>query len=156
MKRKTTGSTLTLSAFALSMVFTLGLLNTSCKENPTTKSEVAKSAVAKSTVAPIGKPAVKKSKVAKVIFIGKKEACDCTRKRVDDSWKALQSAISGKGTVPVERLAVDVDKVEVAGYRKMRAIMVLPAIYLLDKAGALVKLLQGEVTVEQAKKAMGG
>lgn len=93
-------------------------------------------------------------KVAKIVFIGKKNACDCTRKRVYDSFTALQTALDGRTELAIEQLQVDVDQASVAQYQKMRPIMVLPAIYLLAGSGALVDVLQGEVTAEQITGAL--
>lgn len=94
------------------------------------------------------------SKITKIVFVGKQKACDCTRKRVDDSFAALQSALAGRSDITIERLQADSDADRVAPYKEMRAMMVLPAIYLLDSAGALVEMLQGEVTSEQFQKAL--
>ena len=55
----------------------------------------------------------------------------------------------------MERLQEDVDQAKVKRYQKIRAIMVLPAIYLLDRSGKPVEVLQGEVTVEQFRRALG-
>jgi cytochrome c biogenesis protein CcdA len=96
-----------------------------------------------------------KSEVVKVVFIGQKEACECTRKRVDDSLAALEQALKGREDITFEKLNLDVDESAVAPYQEMEAIMVAPAIYLLDDTGALVEVLQGEVTVEQMAMAMG-
>ncbi len=93
-------------------------------------------------------------KVTKIVFVGQKEACDCTRKRVDDSDAALQAALKGLDSIGVERLNLDVDKDKLAPYRAMRAIMVAPAVYLLDDKGALVDMLQGEITTEQFQAAL--
>jgi len=96
-------------------------------------------------------PAVAGSRVAKIVFVGKERACDCTRKRVDDSFAVLQSALAERQDIPVERLRVDIDQAKVAEYQEMRAIMVLPAIYLFDEPGGLVDVLQGEVTDKQVR-----
>lgn len=91
-------------------------------------------------------PAVK---VAKVIFVGKEHACDCTRKTVDAGWAALQTALGTPPKLPVERLQVDTQGDKVEPYRQQKPMMALPAIYLVDAKGAVVELLQGEVTPEQ-------
>ena len=96
------------------------------------------------------------TKVAKIVFIGKKNACDCTRRRVDDSFAVLKTALGGRSDIAVQRLQVDVDPAGVEQYKKMRPVMVLPAIYLLGGSGTLVDVLQGEVAVEQVRKAIDG
>ncbi len=93
--------------------------------------------------------------VAKIVFVGKQDACDCTRKRIDDSLAALQAALGDRDVPPVERLQVDVDQAGTATYNEMRSIMVLPAVYLLDGAGELKEMLQGEVSEEQFRVALG-
>jgi hypothetical protein len=49
-----------------------------------------------------------------------------------------------------------VDDAKVETYQKLGAIMVAPAIYLLDSSGKLIEMLQGEITVEQILIAIGG
>jgi len=109
-----------------------------------------------STAAAPAQPEPKGVKVARIVFVGKKNACECTRKRVDDSFAALQTVLEGRSEIAVQRLQVDVDEAGVKQYRELRPIMVLPAIYLLEASGALIDVLQGEVTVEQLEKATGG
>ena len=79
-----------------------------------------------------------------------------SRKRVDDSLAALQTALEGRPDISTEELQADIDQANVAPYKKMRPIMVLPAIYVLDGSGALVQMLQGEVTTGQITEAVGG
>ena len=116
--------------------------------------EIAASGQTTTVDAPI-KQATASPKVAKIVFVGKKNACDCTRKRVDDSFAAMQKALQGRSDIAVERIQVDVDEEAAAQYQKLRPIMVLPAIYLLENTLALGDLLQGEVAPEQLRKAIG-
>ena len=128
-------------------------LSISCKhESPTpepTAPSVSQAAVEKESN-------TTKSKVAKIVFIGQKEACECTRKRVDGSLAALEEALAGRTDIPVEKLNLDVDEAKVEAYQKLGAIMVAPAVYLLDSSGKLIEMLQGEITVEQILIAIGG
>ena len=96
-------------------------------------------------------PAETKSKVARIVFVGKQNACACTRKTIDASWKALQSALGNKSRYPIEELKIDVDGAKVDGYRSKRAFVALPAIYFLDGAEGVKELLQGEVTETQVR-----
>ena len=96
-------------------------------------------------------PADVKTKVARIMFVGKQNACDCTRKTIDASWKALQAAQGGKSRLPIEELKIDVDRAKVDGYRQKRAFVALPAIYFLDAAEGVRELLQGEVTEAQVR-----
>jgi hypothetical protein len=93
-------------------------------------------------------------KVHRIVLIGKQNACDCTRKRVEHSFAVLQSALEGRSDIAIEQPEVDVDQEAVARYQKLRPIMVLPAISLLDGAESVVDVLQGEVTMEQVLAAM--
>ncbi len=89
------------------------------------------------------------SKVTKIVFVGKKHACDCTRKSVDAGWAALQTALGTPPKLPIERFQVDTQGERVEPYRQQKPIMALPAIYFVDGKGAVTELLQGEVTSEQ-------
>jgi len=109
--------------------------------------------------APVTKTKADKSKkqtvagglVARIVFVGQKEACHCTHDRIDASWEALQ-AVLDKVKIPVERIQWDVDKVAAERYAKLRSPMVLPGIYFLDDNDKLIDLLQGKVTEKQITK----
>jgi hypothetical protein len=88
-------------------------------------------------------------KVARIVFVGKEHACDCTRKTVNDGWAVLQKALGTPAKLPVERLQVDTEAVKVEPYRQQKPMMALPAIYFVDGKNAVLELLQGEVTAEQ-------
>jgi len=87
--------------------------------------------------------------VATVVFIDKKNACQCTQKRVDAAWTVLQGALATRKGVSVERIHLDTEMMRVEPYRRMRPMMALPAMYFLDGSGVLIELLQGEVTSAQ-------
>lgn len=135
-------------AMALFTLLMLVMLGAGCRQ------DVAESGEAASANADDPAPPTAGSKVAKIVFVGKERACDCTRKRVDDSFAALQNGLAERQDIPVERIRVDTDQAKVAQHQKMRAIMVLPAIYLLDGSGGLVDMLQGEVTEKQVRDAI--
>ena len=141
------------SAVALGQIVIWLALATSCKQDVADSKESAAATAASASTAADLKSA--KVAVAKVVFVGRQDACDCTRKRVDDSLAALETALGDRQNIVVERLQEDVDQASVKRYQKMRTIMVLPAIYLLDGSGAPVEMLQGEVTVEQLRRALG-
>ena len=96
-----------------------------------------------------------KGKVARVVFVGQRDACDCTRNRIDASWKAVEQALAGSPDIEVQRLELDVDEAKAAEYDSMRSLMVPPGVYLLDQHGKLIDMLQGELKVEQVKGALG-
>ena len=99
--------------------------------------------------------AAQKTKVTKIVFVGKEHACDCTRTRVDEAWKVLQQALGKPTKLPVQRLRIDTQAENVAPYQKLRPIIALPAMYFLDSKNKVVEVLQGEVTLKQVNGAIG-
>lgn len=93
-------------------------------------------------------------KVGKIVFVGKKNACDCTAKRVKETWEAMQFALKKHGGVKVERIAMDVDKAKVNTLRGKRRFMTLPALYFFNPAGKLVAMLEGELKPDQIAGAL--
>ena len=137
-----------LSAIAAAgLVVSLSALATGCKQ------QVAAAQQATTASEPV-KAAAPQRKIAKVVFVGKQNACDCTRKRVDAGWAALQKALGTPAKVPVERLQIDVDGAKVEPYRKQKAMMALPAIYFVDGEAKVLELIQGEVTDKQITAAL--
>lgn len=88
-------------------------------------------------------------KVAKIAFIDKEQACDCTRKRIESTWTALQAALGTPAKLPVERIHLDTQALQADAYTVLKPLMVPPGVYFLDGRDAVVELLQGEVTAEQ-------
>jgi hypothetical protein len=99
-------------------------------------------------------PGDAKRKVARIVFVGKQNACDCTRKAIEAGRKALQAALGNTSRYRLEELKIDVDREKVDGLRKKRALAGLPAIYFLDAAGDVKELLQGDITEEQIRAAL--
>ena len=89
------------------------------------------------------------SKVARVVFMDKEHACECTRRRVDDTWAALQTALGTPPKPPVERIHIDTQAAQAAPYTSMKPLMVPPGIYFVDQQQHVVELLQGEVKAEE-------
>jgi hypothetical protein len=87
--------------------------------------------------------------VARIVFVGKKNACECTQKAIEASAKILEARLGSAPSIPVERLEIDVDPAGVRKYHEMKPIMALPALYFLDGKGQLVQMLQGEVSDAQ-------
>lgn len=142
---------------AMFVLVVLSVAATAC-ENRT--AEVA-SAAASAAVVASGASAIEAaastnavSKVARVVFVGKEHACDCTRKKVETARAALEKALGTPAKLPVETLQLDTQEEKVEPYRKMRPIMALPAIYFLDAKDDLVEMLQGEITDGQVSSAL--
>ncbi len=95
------------------------------------------------------------AEVASIVFIDKEDACDCTRKRADDSWDNLAKAIADGATIPIQRIYIDTEKDLAAPYLEMQELMVIPGIYFLDEKGDLVAMLQGEQTSAKLAAALG-
>jgi hypothetical protein len=141
------------SLSVLLLALPLALIAGGCKESRAS-AETAASVTQAASVAPATakQPAVTTSQI---VFIDKEHGCQCTAKRVDTAWMALQTAIAGKVTPSVERIHVDTQAELAAPYGKLRPMMAVPALYFLDAKLGLVELLQGEVTVDQIQAVLG-
>jgi hypothetical protein len=95
------------------------------------------------------------SNVARIVFIDQEQACECTRARIEGSWSALQAALGESSGIAVERIHRDTQEQQAEVYRMLRPMVTVPGIYLLDESGAIVELLQGEVTEAQVRTALG-
>jgi hypothetical protein len=94
-------------------------------------------------------------KLARIAFLDKQKCCQCTQGRIDASWTALQAALAGRqDALPVERIHVDTQPDQAAKYRSQQPFVAIPAIYLLDRSGNVVQLLQGELTQAQLSAAL--
>jgi hypothetical protein len=89
--------------------------------------------------------------VARIVFVGKEHACDCTRKAIDASWKTLATTLGPQNRIPIARIQSDTEEDKVVPYRAMKPFLALPAIYLLDGTDSLIEMFQGEVTEAQLR-----
>ena len=87
--------------------------------------------------------------ISRIVFIGKKNACDCTRSAIEATSRVIDARLGPSPSIVVERLEIDVDSDGVREYQKMRPMLALPALYFLDGEGRLVQMLQGEVSEAQ-------
>ncbi len=94
------------------------------------------------------------TRVAKVVFIGQKDACNCTRERIDKTWPVVESALKSYKDITIHKIQNDVEEDEADKYDDMKSIMVAPGIFFLDKDEKLVEMLQGEVTAAQVAAAL--
>jgi len=94
------------------------------------------------------------TKATRIVFVGQKEACNCTRRAVDAGWAALETALGKPAKLPVARLELDTEAAKVEPYWVQKALNEVPAIYFVDANDVVVELLQGEVTAEQIGAAM--
>ena len=108
-----------------------------------------------SATAPAEKASDGESRVARVVFIGQENACECTKKRIADTWPVLEKVLAKREDISVKRLQIDVDEEEAERYDEMKSVMVAPGIYFMDKDDKLVEMLQGEVKEDQIIAALG-
>lgn len=85
------------------------------------------------------------AKVAKVVFVGAKEACDCTKRKVSITWDVLTEALTKHPKIKVTRIQRDVHRSQVKTLRAKRRYITLPALYFLGPEGKVVGMLEGEV-----------
>jgi hypothetical protein len=126
-----------------------------CQTAPPSGSAATSSAASGSTVAAAASTSAA-GPVAKVVFIGQREACECTRKRIDGTWAALEQALESHSEIQVEKLEQDVQQEAADRYDELKPMMVAPGVYLLDADGKLVELLQGELTATKLERALSG
>ncbi len=87
----------------------------------------------------------KTSAVVKIVFVGQKQACKCTRERIDKSWKVLQDALEGWKDIAVERIQLDVNEERYDKLDDVKSLMVPPGLYFFDANKKLIHMIQGEV-----------
>lgn len=100
-------------------------------------------------------PAPAGTQIARIVFVDREKCCACTRRRIDDAWKALTGIVGFPPSIDVERIHLDTQKERAEPYQRQRAVMVPPAIYFFDRQGTLVDVLQGEVSKQQLQKVLG-
>jgi hypothetical protein len=100
------------------------------------------------------KPQLLTSDVSRMVFIGLEKACGCVLNRINDCWSNLQAATQKKYAVSIERVNMDTHRAEAMAYRAKKPFTALPAIYLFDKSGKLLDLLQGELSVDEFTNAL--
>ncbi|GAB4300487.1 MAG: hypothetical protein Kow0090_15980 [Myxococcota bacterium] len=94
----------------------------------------------------------KKAYANRVVFINMKEACACTKRRIDATWDALQSALPKNRPVEVETIYWGEEDDKVRRFHNLRAFRVLPAVFLFDGGGNLIAMLEGEVKAEKFRE----
>ncbi len=125
----------------------MGSVLAGCNEEPPISK--APRSLAAPAKAPAPQTAPARSEIGRIVFLDQKQACDCTRKRIDASWNALQAALKAAPGPDVLRIFHDVDEQAADEYKQLKPMMVAPGIYFLDKKGGLAEMLQGEVTEAQ-------
>lgn len=102
---------------------------------------------------PVGKPAATTPSegpaLAKIVFVDQVECCNCTKNRIDATWKALTEAVGEPPVIPVERIHSDTQPDLAAEYTTFKPIMVMPAVYFVGADGSVLEMLQGELRTVQ-------
>lgn len=89
------------------------------------------------------------AKVAKIVVLEQESGCECALARQEVTWTNLQAALEGLEERPeVDVIHLDVEPDAAQPFQDMKAVMVVPALYFLDKDGALVAVEQGELTAD--------
>ena len=89
------------------------------------------------------------SKITRVVFMDKEHACECTRKRVDETWAALQTALGTPPKLPSERIHIDTQAAQAGPYVSEKPLVVPPGIYFVDRQQYVFDLLQGEIKADE-------
>ena len=116
------------------------------------------SAVPSRAATPAAQPAAPapRAAVASVVVLELKESCPCTQRRQQESGAAFDAALAARTTKPpLTVIQMDVEPDKAQFYKDMQEPVVSPAYYLLDAAGSLVTFLQGEITEDQFRSAIG-
>lgn len=98
--------------------------------------------------------ATRKSAVARLVFLDKAEACECTQKTINKGWSTLQTALGSGNPLPVDRIHIDTQADQAAPLLAQRKIVAVPALYVLDASGNVLEMLQGELEEAEVRKAM--
>jgi len=114
----------------------------------------ASSGTGQSEAAQTASAAPKKSPVARLAFLDKAEACECTQKNIDKGWTALQAALGSGNSMPVDRIHVDSQADQAAPLLAQRKVIAVPALYLLDANGFVIDMLQGDIQESDVRKAL--
>lgn len=95
--------------------------------------------------------------VSRIVFVDVEKSCPCTSDRIEKMWALMQTALADRTpAIAVERLHLDTQAAQVQKYRDMETIFAVPAIYLLDAGGKLLKMIQGEATKADLAAAIAG
>jgi len=94
--------------------------------------------------------------VSRIAFVDLEDSCDCTRRRIDAAWGALQSALGAGAPVAVDRIHLDTQEALVAPYREQKPFQFVPAVYFMDADQNVIVMLQGELSRKQVEDVLKG
>lgn len=132
---------------AMLLTALVALLSSGCREKTTEPIALPKAAATPpKEPTPVEET---QGRIESIVFVGQKEACECTKNRIEASWKALQDTLKDGPQIPIKRIQLDVDGEEAKKLNEQKPLVVAPGIYFLDAKKVVVALLQGEVRVDQ-------
>ncbi len=99
-------------------------------------------------------PSTGKSAIARLAFIDKADACDCTRNSIGKGWSSLQTVLGTSNPMPVDRIHTNTQTDPAAPLLNQRKIVAVPAVYLLDANGFVIDVLQGDLQETDLRKAL--
>lgn len=120
-----------------------------CNQKAAAAGSPEQSQSAQPTSAAPSKPAV-----ARLAFLDKAEACECTQKTINKGWGALQAALGSGNPLPVDRIHIDTQADQAAPLLAQRKIVAVPALYVLDASGNVLEMFQGEIEEAEVRKAL--
>lgn len=129
----------------------LGLVQSACDNSRAVAASVPQAVTVSS--APKSPPTA--AVIAKLVFITKEHVCDCTRRKVETALSAVSQVLGEPSRIPIEILKADTQGSQVETYRAQHPMVALPAIYFVNENGNVITVLQGEITVEQIRQALG-
>lgn len=132
-------------ALSCALLVVSGVLVSGCGNAPAGTPPAVKSGAAVASTAPA---------LAKIVFVDQEECCNCTRDRIDATWKAIMDAVGEPPVVPVERIHSDTQPELAAEYTTFKPIMVMPAVYFVGADGSVLEMLQGELRAVQIIQTM--
>lgn len=97
---------------------------------------------------------VPKAAAARVVFVDKEEACECTQAKIDAGWTAVQAAIGSTTAVKLERIHMDSQPGVAAPILAKRQIVAVPAAYVLDATGNVLDVFQGDIEEQAVRNAL--
>lgn len=101
------------------------------------------------------KPLKASPRVKRIVFVGQKEACPCTMRRIERVMPKIEGIVAEYVGVELSKVRIDVEVEEADRYDEMRSMVEIPGVYFLGGDGELVDMLQGEVTAAQIEAVLG-
>jgi hypothetical protein len=96
----------------------------------------------------------KQGRIARLVFIDLEKSCPCTKRRIASSWKALAAVLGTPPSIPLDRFHLDTQDAKAEPFLDKRPLVAAPGLYVLDRSGNIIDLLQGDITEAQIRGAI--